>query len=123
MFLNKEIEVPFLIRNTKDGYNENLYGRYDGGSVILIYNDHFLNQEVFTQYTGSFEGFKDFVFNIAQNYNLSPKDITMAWGDYGSFSAKPSSINGNYNVNQHAGFNTLEKIIRVCCSFKQRSKF
>ena len=82
------------------------YGRYNGGSFALIFNDKDGNRFV-RNFTGSVEGLKKEGQSVAKEFDIPTSEITVAFHDAGSVSGKPVAIDGaisereNNMVNDH----------------------
>jgi len=102
---NDEALASFLF--TAAGKNK--YSRFSGASVVFIFQDKFGNTVV-RDFTGSLEMVEKEGNAIAQQYNISPKDITLGVYDAGSYTGKPkANIKGELKASQYVGYNTLHK--------------
>ena len=88
---------------------KNKYSRFSGASVVFIFKDKFGNTIV-RDFTGSLEMIDKEGNAIAQQYGISPNNITLGVYDAGSYTAKPKAdVKGELKTSQYKGYNTLHK--------------
>lgn len=97
MDTNKNQSVDQLQFTKKDAY-----GRLSGGSAIFIFNVN--GQTIIREAAGSVNFLEQVGKNIANQYNLDKKDITMGFFDAGSYAAKPASYKDNITIDQYRGY-------------------
>ena len=82
------------------------YGRYNGGSFLLLFNDKHGNPFV-RNFTGSVDGIRREGESVAKEFGIPTSEITVAFHDAGSVSGKPVAVDGkitereNHMVNDH----------------------
>jgi hypothetical protein len=93
--------------NKRGGRNgQTNYGRYNGGSFVLIFNDKEGNRFV-RNYSGSVDGVRREGESVAKEFGIPTSEITVAFHDAGSVSGKPVAVDGkitereNHMVNDH----------------------
>jgi hypothetical protein len=77
-----------LVFKRKHGHDK--VGRFDGASVVFIFEDKHGNIIV-RDYSGSIKNIKEAGEDILKTYNIKPEELTIGYHDIGSFSAKPMS--------------------------------
>jgi len=85
---------------------KNAYSRFSGASVVFIFKDSNGNAIV-RDFTGSLSMVQKEGVAIMKTYGVNSKELTMGVYDAGSYTAKPSAVNGVLDTKQYTGYNTL----------------
>jgi GNAT superfamily N-acetyltransferase len=86
--------------------NDNLYGRFSGGSVSFIFTDN-LGNEIVRDFNGPLKSIKLEGENIIKEFGVDPKKLIVTSYDAGSYTAKPKAIGGILSTEQFSGYNEL----------------
>lgn len=85
-------------------------GRFDGGSVVFIFEDKYGNTIV-RDFSGAIDHIRKAGEEIIKTYDLKPDELTIGYHDIGSFSAKPmADSNKVLKANQWQPYNKYGEV-------------
>jgi len=87
----------------------NEFSRFSGGSVVFLFTDPKTGREIGIDVSGSKDVLRDTGRKLIEQYGLKEEDITVAYHDMGSYSAKPASKNGKLDYDQWINFNAYNR--------------
>ena len=87
----------------------NEFSRFSGGSVVFLFTDPKTGREIGIDVSGSKDVLRDTGRKLIEQYGLKEEDITVAYHDMGSYSAKPASKDGKLDYDQWINFNAYNR--------------
>ena len=118
---NKSLKAPgfkyakaVVIKSTNQPYNslvytnKDEYGRFNGGSVILLFKDT-SNNLIVREFSGSINGVENEINDICKTFNIPKSAITVGVFDAGSYTAKTGAINNEVSPSRYSDFNPSGK--------------
>jgi hypothetical protein len=92
-----------LVYTTKDSY-----GKFSGGSSVLIFKDAKGNLIV-REYSGSINGIQAEIQAVKTQFGVTDNDITLGVYDAGSYTGKVGAINGEVSPSRYSGYNPMDQ--------------
>jgi uncharacterized membrane protein (UPF0127 family) len=85
------------------------FSRFSGGSIILLFKDPKTGREIGVDVSGSKDALRDTGRKLIKQYGLREEDVTVAYHDMGSYSAKPAAKDGKLDYNQWYDYNQYNR--------------
>lgn len=100
----KNGQHTYIPYKSKDGFS-----RYSGGSGIYLFKDPKSGKKVGADISGSVNAIRKAGEELIKKYGLNPDELTFAYHDMGSYSAKPKAHDGKLNYNQWLNYNNYNR--------------